>query len=157
VALPAAVEALIANNPTRLGLTETIASLDGIRVLIVEDDADAREILARSVQEFGGEASTVGSVQAALEFLGQQAMGAMPHVVVTDLGMPEQDGFMLLSRMRALPHDAGGEIPVIAVTAYATATDRQRALDAGFRMHVEKPVMPLALASAIARAISGVS
>jgi CheY-like chemotaxis protein len=69
--------------------------------------------------------------------------------------MPQQDGYALIERLRTLPADHGGAVPAIAVTAYAGPADRQRALAAGFKMHLEKPVTPLALAAAIARVAAG--
>jgi CheY-like chemotaxis protein len=75
--------------------------------------------------------------------------------VITDIGMPEADGYEFLVRLRELPRDRGGSVPAIAVTAYAGPADRERVLAAGFKMHIEKPVAPLALAAAIARVTAG--
>ena len=154
VALPSRVEGMV-NAPSRRELVERPSNLDGIRVLIVEDEHDAREILSRSLQEFGAGVAAVASVEEALAHVRDCAVPDLPHIVVTDIGMPEQDGYALIDRLRRLPPDHGGSLPAIAVTAYAGPTDRQRALAAGFRMHLEKPVAPLALASAIARVAAG--
>ena len=79
------------------------------------------------------------------------------HVILSDIGMPEADGYVLLRALQQLPREHGGAVPAIAVTAYATASDRKQALAAGFKEHLEKPVAPLALAAAIARVAGGVA
>jgi signal transduction histidine kinase len=93
VVLPARVEGMIAAQPARLALTDTVATLDGIRVLLVEDEHDAREILGRSMQEFGATVIPAGSVQEALAHLRGCVVAQLPHIIVTDIGMPGQDGF----------------------------------------------------------------
>lgn len=74
-----------------------------------------------------------------------------PNVLISDLGMPEEDGYSLISRVRALPSEAGGETPALALTAYVREEDRLRTLSAGYEMHVKKPVEPYTLAQAVAR------
>jgi CheY-like chemotaxis protein len=125
-------------------------------VLVVEDEEDAREILTRSVQEFGGVALALPSAADALAYL-RAAPEDLPHVIVSDIGMPGRDGFALLAELRSLPREQGGEVPAIAVTAYAGPGDRERVLAAGFKVHIEKPIAPLALAAAIARVIARVA
>ena len=156
VVLPARVEGLVTAHHSRALLVESETSLQGIRVLIVEDEADAREILIRSVQEFGGEAVGLPSAVSAIAYLRGLKPGNLPHIVVSDIGMPGGDGFGLLSELRSLPRDQGGEVPAIAVTAYAGPGDRDRVLAAGFSLHIEKPIAPLALAAAIARVTAGI-
>jgi signal transduction histidine kinase/CheY-like chemotaxis protein len=157
VQLPATVEAMIGANPVRSAIADGSSSLEGIRVLIVEDEDDAREILTRSVGDFGAEVTAVASVADALQRLRSQSDGGLPHVILSDIGMPESDGYELLHALRELPREHGGEVPAIAVTAYATPGDRKQALTAGFKEHLEKPVAPLALAAAIARVTSGIA
>ena len=157
VVLPARVEGMIAPQPVRLALTDAAATLDGIRVLLVEDEQDAREILGRSMQEFGAAVIPVGSVGEALAHLRGCGAAQLPHIIVTDIGMPGQDGYAFLQELRTLPREQGGDLPALAVTAYAAPADRERVLKAGFRLHVEKPVAPLALAAAVARVAAGVS
>ena len=155
VVLPARLEGMISVAPRRELLEQRPSNLDGIRVLVVEDEHDARDILSRSLQEFGAGVAAVSSVEEALAHVRACATQELPHIVVTDIGMPRQDGYVLIEQLRQLPPDQGGALPAIAVTAYAGPADRQRVLAAGFKMHLEKPVAPLALAAAIARVAAG--
>jgi PAS domain S-box-containing protein len=129
-----------------------VPSLGGIHVLVVEDEADAREILVRSLTDVGASVKAVTSAREALDAL-RDTESAPTDVVVTDIGMPGYDGFALLQELRKLPEDHGGRVPAIAVTAYATVEDRRRALDAGFVAHIAKPYAPNALIVTIARAV----
>ena len=126
-------------------------SLENIRILIVEDDPDAREIIVRSVTDVGASVTAVGSAAEALAVL---RSGATSDVVVTDIGMPGEDGYTFLRELRKLPADHGGQVPAIAVTAYASGEDRKRALQAGFIAHLAKPFAPLTLVATIVRAVS---
>ena len=154
VMLPARLEGMVARPPRR-ELAQQPSNLDGIRVLVVEDEQDARDILSRSLQEFGAGVAAVSSVEEAMAHVRACTAPELPHIVVTDIGMPTQDGYVLIDQLRQLPVDQGGALPAIAVTAYAGPADRQRVLAAGFKMHLEKPVAPLALAAAIARVAAG--
>ena len=154
VLLPARLEGMVSAQPRRES-SEPPSNLEGIRVLIVEDEQDARDILSRSMQEFGATVVSACSVVEAMIYMRACPAAELPHIVITDLGMPQQDGYALLAQLRQLPKEHGGAVPAIAVTAYAGPADRKRALSAGFRMHLEKPVAPLALAAAIARVASG--
>ena len=154
VVLPSRLEGLVAAPRGRLDAAEP-SNLEGVRVLIVEDEQDARDVLSRSMQEFGATVTTTGSSDEALAFLRQSDQTNLPHIVVADIGMPQADGFEFLVQLRQLPRERGGTVPAIAVTAYAGPADRDRALAAGFKMHIEKPVAPLALAAAIARVTAG--
>jgi signal transduction histidine kinase len=110
--------------------------LDGTRVLVVDDDADARELIAEMLRSGGAEAAAVPSAAHALT-----AVKAFhPHVVVSDIGMPTNDGYFLIRRLRALSAAEGGTIPAVALTAYAGPYDRTRAIEAGFSAHICKPV-----------------
>jgi signal transduction histidine kinase/ActR/RegA family two-component response regulator len=119
--------------------------LRGIRVLIVDDDDDTREILGVMLSEEG--ASVVPAASAAEAFVQLQA--EPPHVLISDIGMPFEDGFSLLRRVRSLPPERGGDIPAIALTAYARREDARAAEDAGFQLHVIKPVRPEQLFDAV--------
>jgi PAS domain S-box-containing protein len=110
------------------------SSLSGIRVLVVEDEADSADVLVRILQRHHANARSANNVPTALEAFKQFD----PHVVLTDIGMPEQDGYELLRQVRALPK--GKKVPIVALTALARSADRTRALRAGFQMHVAKPV-----------------
>jgi signal transduction histidine kinase len=144
--------------PTRLGAAkggaadEVVASpttssmLAGIRLLVVDDEPGARELIANVLQGYGAEVCLAESGQAALTKLFEQR----PHVLVADLGMPGMDGYALIEQVRALDPDFGGQTPAIAVTGYASPLDRLRALQAGYQNHVAKPVEPQELAIVIA-------
>ncbi|MGQ0546542.1 MAG: ATP-binding response regulator [Betaproteobacteria bacterium] len=112
------------------------ADLSGISVLIVDDQPDARETLARVLAECGANVMHTASASDALRLIEEHR----PHVLVTDIGMPGMDGYELLRRVRALPAARGGALPAVALTAFARSEDRTRALRAGFRAHIAKPV-----------------
>ncbi len=119
--------------------------LEGLHVLVVDDDPGARELLANMLQGYGARVSLASSGPVALTLLFEQR----PHVVLADIGMPEMDGYALIEQVRALDPHLGGRIPAVAVTAHASAQDRLRALHAGFQNHVAKPVEPEELAAVI--------
>jgi signal transduction histidine kinase/ActR/RegA family two-component response regulator len=125
------------------------ASLKDVNVLLVEDDADARDLITRILLERGARVSAVASVPAALAAFHT----TRPDVVVSDIGMPDEDGYSLIQRIRAFPPDAGGHVPAVALTALARTEDRDRALHAGFAVHISKPVEADELTEAIARLI----
>jgi signal transduction histidine kinase len=147
--------------PTRLGFAksgageETVAPpptssmLAGVRLLVVDDEPGARELIANVLQGYGAEVCLAESGQAALTKLFEQR----PHVLIADLGMPSMDGYALIEQVRALDPDFGGRTPAIAVTGYASPLDRLRALQAGYQNHVAKPVEPQELAIVIASLI----
>jgi signal transduction histidine kinase/ActR/RegA family two-component response regulator len=121
-------------------------TLRGLRVLVVDDEPDARALTRRVLEERGAHVVTVGSALEALAVVGSDVA---PSVVVSDIGMPDQDGYDLIRKMRALPGLAG-RIPAVALTALARTEDRQRALLAGYQTHVSKPVDPEELVAVIA-------
>ncbi|HEY0192105.1 MAG TPA: ATP-binding protein, partial [Kofleriaceae bacterium] len=111
------------------------AELDGLRVLLVEDEADAREMVAVVLRDCGAVVSEAALASEALVILGNQAIDLM----ISDIGMPDMDGMALIRAIRALPEPARS-IPAIALTAYTRAVDRTRAIQAGFQSHIPKPV-----------------
>ncbi|KYF59411.1 hypothetical protein BE08_22050 [Sorangium cellulosum] len=119
--------------------------IDGVRVLVVDDEDDAGEIAGSMLRELGGEPRVVRSAEEALRALAE----FRPDILISDLGMPHEDGFALMHRVRALPPDAGSAIPAIAITAYARREDRQRALAAGFHVYLTKPIDAAALSEAV--------
>ncbi|MBA3247856.1 MAG: response regulator [Pyrinomonadaceae bacterium] len=123
------------------------AILRGLRVLIIEDEADARAMLRVALEQSGANVTAVASADEALRALVQ----VRPDVVISDIGMPDEDGFALIRKLRALPPEAGGQIPALALTAYARDEDRRQALSAGFQMHLSKPVEPDKLIATVAR------
>ena len=126
------------------------ADLSGLRILVVDDEADAREVIRRVLVECRAEVLVAGTAEAALDCVRRER----PDVLVSDIGMPEVDGYELLRRIRALGHSAGGRLPAIALTAFARSEDRTRALRAGFLVHVSKPVEPSELVATVA-SVSG--
>lgn len=120
-------------------------SLAGVSVLVVDDDLDARRLIALILEACGARVEAVPSARAALEALARQR----PDVIVSDIGLPEQDGYALMQAVRALG-DECRDIPALALTAFARSEDRRRALMAGFQLHVAKPVEPAELCTAVA-------
>jgi signal transduction histidine kinase len=110
--------------------------LDGVRVLIVDDDEDSRELIALVLAEQGAAVACATSAREALDVFAERP----PDVLMSDIGMPDVSGYALMRRIRSLPGDRGGKTPAIALTAYARAEDGQRAFAAGFQAHVIKPV-----------------
>jgi signal transduction histidine kinase len=124
--------------------------LRGIRVLVVDDDADARELLIAMLQGAGAEVRAVGSVDDAL-----LAMSALrPDAIVSDIGIPGEDGYALARRLRALPAGEGGQTPAVALTAFAAPRDRKRALEGGFDGFLAKPVSAPDLVTLVGQLVS---
>jgi signal transduction histidine kinase/ActR/RegA family two-component response regulator len=117
-------------------------SLQDVRVLVVDDEADSRELVKVSLQHYGATVATAASVAEALALFPAFA----PDAVVADVGMPGEDGYSLIQQIRGLPSERGGGVPAIALTAYALREDRERAFEAGFSLHMAKPVEPAELA-----------
>ncbi|HLM55495.1 MAG TPA: ATP-binding protein, partial [Pyrinomonadaceae bacterium] len=128
------------------GALDCPPSLQGLRVLVVEDEADTRDILLAVLTSCGAQATAAASAAEALRVLGRERY----DVLVSDIGMPEEDGYTLIKRVRALAAEEGGSIPAVALTAYARAEDRMRALRSGFQIHVPKPVEPAELITVVA-------
>jgi len=123
--------------------------LDGISILVVEDHADSRDLLITMLAGVGAVVSSAGSAAEGLALLQEER----PNVLVSDLEMPGETGYELIQKVRALPAEAGGLTPAIALTAYARADDRMRALAAGFQSHLAKPALPEELAAAVAAVV----
>jgi PAS domain S-box-containing protein len=122
-----------------------VQSLEGMRVLLVEDDDDSRRLLAMMLKRHGAEVISTASAPEALNSFADTS----PDVVISDIGIPDQDGYQLINKVRSLPAERGGQTPAIALTGYATSRDRERALSAGYQLHIAKPVEPADLVSAI--------
>jgi len=122
------------------------SSLSGIKVLVVDDDEDAREMLRTALNSFGAEVITTPGASQALDALASENI----DVLVSDINMPEMDGYELIQRVRAMKPELGGRIPAVALTAYARAEDRLRALQSGYQTHVPKPVEPAELEVVVA-------
>jgi PAS domain S-box-containing protein len=119
--------------------------LTGLRVLAVDDDPDARGLLTALLQHYGAEVLTVASAAEVLSVLET----FQPDALVSDIGMPEVDGYTLIQRIRALPAEKGGQVPAIALTAYARHDDQQQAFASGYQGHVTKPLEPALLVQAL--------
>jgi CheY-like chemotaxis protein len=117
---------------------EATSQLGGLRVLIVDDDVEGREAMAAVLQNRGAKVIAASTSEEALEAMGREH----PDVLLSDIEMPGEDGHSLIRKVRALPPDRGGDIPAAALTAYARGEDREKALLAGFQVHVSKPVQP---------------
>ncbi|MBD2524635.1 response regulator [Nostoc sp. FACHB-133] len=130
-------------------LTSNSLPLSGIRVLVVDDDTDSRDFVAFVLEEDGAFVIAVSSAYEALQTLAL----VKPDVLVSDISMPEMDGYMLIHQVRTLTPEQGGQIPAIALTAFARNDDQQEALKAGFQMHLSKPVNPEELIAAITRIV----
>ena len=119
--------------------------LTGLRVLVVDDNSDTREILRLMLNQYGAEVRAAASTA--------EALGAFfewkPNVLISDLGMPDEDGFALIRKVRALAPEEGGNIPAAALTAYVRAEERLQAISAGYQTHIAKPVDPTILAAIV--------
>ncbi|HET8646913.1 MAG TPA: hybrid sensor histidine kinase/response regulator, partial [Vicinamibacteria bacterium] len=125
---------------------ESAAPLQGVRIVVVDDHEDARELVKAVLERCGGQVHAVDSVPAALAAV----QGDRPDVLLADIEMPGQSGYDLIRQVRSLPPELGGLTPAAALTAYAGAQDRVNALRAGFQIHVPKPVQPAELAAVVA-------
>jgi PAS domain S-box-containing protein len=119
--------------------------VSGVKVLVVDDEPDTRAVIQRLLEGYGAEVRTAGSAAEALALLESE----VPTVLVSDIGMPGEDGYALIRRIRAMPAPKG-RIPALALTAYARPEDRVKAVIAGFQMHVAKPVEPAELVALVA-------
>jgi PAS domain S-box-containing protein len=120
--------------------------LSGLRVLVVDDDSDARDLLEQTLASAGAEVRLTGEAREALDVL----VDFKPDVLVSDIGLPMVDGYQLMRRIRELDDSRGGRTPAIAVTAYTRGDDARRAFLAGFQMHLGKPIDPDALVAMVA-------
>jgi hypothetical protein len=126
--------------------TDMCAEIAGVKVLVVDDEPDARTLVKRLLEDCNAVVFTAASAAEALETLQVER----PDVLVSDVGMPTKDGYEFMKQVRALPENRGGKTPALALTAYARAEDRMRAIRTGFQMHVPKPVEPAELITMIA-------
>src|SRR5919199_1579570 len=148
VRLPLLKEAAgLENQPSPNCSTDELATspLAGLSILVVDDDADTREYLSFVLEQAGATVICAASADEALQVLVQST----PDLLLSDIGMPEMDGYMLMRRVRAMPSDRGGQIRAIALTAYAGEMNQQQAIAAGFQEHLSKPVDPEYLIQAI--------
>jgi PAS domain S-box-containing protein len=126
-------------------LPDSASQLQDVRVLAVDDEADMRDYITFVLEQTGADVTVANSAQAAIALLSQD----QPDIIISDIGMPHLDGYMLLKQIRSLSSAQGGSVPAIALTAYAAEYDQQKALAAGFQLHLPKPVEPDQLIKAI--------
>ena len=146
--LPATIasDAIVSPRDDRKAFLNNSAALKGLRVLVVDDEPDARQIIGTVIAQSGAEVRVCESATAALEILSYWK----PDVLMSDIGMPGEDGYSLISKLRSLSAERGGHIPAAAFTAYAREDDRKRALAAGYQMHIAKPVSSGQLVATVA-------
>jgi hypothetical protein len=144
---PVAAAQPVRRTPTSSSNLEAIrldkeVDLNGVRVLLVDDEPDARELFAEVLEQYGADVTGAGSADEAVMLLRE----LRPTVLLSDIGLPGEDGLSMIRRVRALPAESGGRTPAAALTAYARFEDGQRSLAAGFQRHAVKPIQPVALA-----------
>jgi CheY-like chemotaxis protein/two-component sensor histidine kinase len=139
--------------PTPATPEMTVLDLSGVDVLVVDDDRDARELIKRILSDCGASVRIAASARDAFELFKEQA----PNLLISDLGMPEVDGFELLDWVRHLEREQGSQVPAIALTAFARSEDRLSALEAGFSAHISKPVEPSELIATVASVVGPAS
>ena len=121
-------------------------TLTGVKVLVIDDEADARALLELVLSDAGAEVFSAATGDEALALLAQR----QPDVIVSDIGMPDRDGYQLMRSIRNLPPERGGRTPAVALTAFARSEDRTRALLAGYQVHITKPLEPIELVVTLA-------
>jgi PAS domain S-box-containing protein len=134
-----------ARRETEATTDECPPQLEGVRILIVDDEEDARQVLAMALRECKAVVETAANARQAIEALRR----ARPDVLISDIGMPDEDGYSLVQRLRADEDPRLRELPAVALTAYAGEDDRMRSIAAGFQVHLAKPVDPEALIAAV--------
>lgn len=142
---PALLEAVLAPTASTEAITDRV-SLAGIRVLVVEDEVDAAEFVKQLLENYGAGVVTATSAREALDVIG----ATQPDILISDIGLPEMDGYQLLERVRRKEAADGAGIPAIALTAFARSEDRTRALLAGYQAHLAKPIESTELVATVA-------
>ncbi|MBF2076783.1 MAG: PAS domain S-box protein [Synechococcales cyanobacterium C42_A2020_086] len=146
VKLPLLVQNSSSETLIQPALPASDVPLTGWHILVVDDDPDSREFVAFVLQQAGAEVTTAASAREGLLSLQQ----CQPDLLLSDIGMPEMDGYQLMQQVRSLPREQGGHIPALALTAYAGELNQQQALQAGFQHHLAKPIDPTQLVEVVA-------
>ena len=149
VDLPAVPSAEVRTSPS--GAHWSPRTLATVRVLLIEDEADSRDLARAALTSCGADVSAFSSSAEAVSAILTASPDSLPHVVVSDIGMPDQDGYVFIQQLRSLAPDRGGRIPAVAVTGYSAPDDVNRALAAGYQLHLSKPVDPMVMIEAVAR------
>jgi CheY-like chemotaxis protein len=142
----AAKTPMLRSPPPAPRMANEAPCLAGVTVLFVDDQPEARELVSLLLGRYGAEVVAVETAEQAMGALGS----ASPHVLISDIGLPGEDGYALIRRVRALEPSAGGNVPAIALTAYARPEDQRRAKHEGFQVHLAKPVEPDELVDLVA-------
>ncbi len=150
VRLPLMPNLVQTNKNNHVKQTTNDLNLQGLCILVVDDDTDTGEFLLMMLEEFGASVTTVASAGDALEFIAKSPV----DLLLSDIGMPGIDGYMLMRLIRAMPAERGGQIPAIALTAYAGELNQKQALTAGYQMHLVKPIESQALLKAISQVLT---
>jgi PAS domain S-box-containing protein len=148
VRLPLMEERSVAAAPAGRGAESSDAGgerLDGVKVMVVDDELDMRDFLSVSLRQYGADVTALASVGEAVEALEREK----PDVLVSDIGMPGEDGYALIRKVRALGPERGGQVPAAALTGFAAGDDTTRVLSAGYQVHLPKPVEPAQLAQVV--------
>ncbi|MBE9201345.1 MULTISPECIES: ATP-binding protein [unclassified Nodularia (in: cyanobacteria)] len=146
----AVISDFVSNNNADFAVPSQVPSLLGVRVLVVDDEIDTRDFITTVLQQCQAEVKTVESVSEALQVMREWK----PDVLVSDIAMPEEDGYSLIRKVRSQPPEQGGKIPAAALTAYARAEDRTRAIQEGYQLHLPKPIEPAELAIVVASLVN---
>ena len=146
VTTPQEPEAIHPTHSDEVLSFDGLPSLQGLRILVVDDEPDTRDLIQEVLKECGADVITSNSAAEALTAIEEHH----PDILISDLGMPDEDGYSLISKIRALPAEQGGLIPAAALTAYARAEDRMRVLRSGFQFHLPKPVDSAELVTVVA-------
>jgi CheY-like chemotaxis protein len=125
---------------------ECTPELEGLHILVVDDEEDGRMLVTTVLEKCGAQTTAVNSASAAFEALQTERF----DILISDIGMPDEDGYSLIRKIRRLTSEKGGQIPAAALTAYARVEDRMKVLRAGFQIHLPKPVEPAELIAVIA-------
>jgi signal transduction histidine kinase/ActR/RegA family two-component response regulator len=126
-------------------------ALASVRVLLIEDEADARDVTRTVLTHCGAYVFSVSSASDAVSAIVSASPQTLPHVVVSDIGMPVEDGYAFIQQLRAMPPERGGRIPAVALTGYGGTDDADRALAAGYQVHLSKPMDPVALIDTVSK------
>jgi two-component system, chemotaxis family, CheB/CheR fusion protein len=137
--------------PAQSIVQQQLRSLQGFKILIVDDDEDVLLLIATILEQYGATVTAVGSALAALQAL--QVQPQAYNLLLSDLGMPETDGWSLIRQVRALAAEAGGNIPAVALTAYSTKRDRNISRSFGFQVLIAKPIEPEHLIATVVKTI----
>ncbi len=140
-ALPPSEIAPASDSSSEYARAQWLSDLNGLRIVLVDDDQDARDAIAEILQRCRAQVTSVGSAREALESI----RSLRPDILISDIAMPHEDGYALIQAVRTLTPEEGGTIPAVALTAYASQSDRSRLLSAGFQMHLPKPIDPTTL------------